>query len=75
VNALTGYRILGFAGLVLALVMFILMKIGTTNEGLFYFWGVLLVAGVGVFGLAAKLDGAARARKVEEERRRRLSGQ
>lgn len=67
-----GYKVLSAAGLVLAVAMGVLMRIGTTSGGLFAFWGVLLFAGIGLFALGRKLDSDARRRDLDRQRRERL---
>jgi len=67
-----GYKVLSLGGLALAVVMGVLMKIGTTDGGLFVVWGVLLVAGAGLFALGRKLDSDARGREIARERQARL---
>lgn len=67
-----GYKLLAVAGLALAVGMGVLLKIGTTDTGLFVLWGVLMLAGVGVFALGRKLDSDARRREADRERRTRL---
>lgn len=69
-----GYKLLSAAGIALAVVMGVLMKIGTTDGGLFAVWGVLLFAGLGAFALGRKLDSDARRKALDEERRARLAG-
>ena len=59
-------------GLGLSLLMMILLANGTTSMGVFIAWGILLVAGLGIFVAARKVDEEARLRVLAEERRQRL---
>lgn len=54
------YHIVQIGGMLLALVMFVLLAIGTYSLTTFMVWGVLAVVGVGIFAGARKLDEAAR---------------
>ena len=70
---LTGYRILSFAGIALAAVMFILLRVGTTSESTFNLWIVLMLVGAGAAWVGGKLDMNERAKAVQADLERRRS--
>jgi hypothetical protein len=73
VKPLTGYRVLILGGVVLIVVMSILLRVGTTSEGTFYLWIVLLLVGAGAAWLGGKLDSNERAKAVRADLERRRS--
>jgi hypothetical protein len=71
---MNGPRMVQVGGMALTLVMLILLREGTTSQGLFIFWGALAVGGVGLFVLGRKIDESGRRRAREAERQERLGG-
>lgn len=71
-NNLNGYKVAQIGGLVLAVIMLILGRIGTYSEALFDFYIVMILLGVGIFFGARKLDEAERDRKLDETARDRF---
>lgn len=63
------YKFVQIGSAALILVMIVLARIGTYSEGLFIFYGLMIVAGAGVFYGARKLDEAERDRRLDEELR------
>lgn len=61
-NDLSVYKIAQIGGLVLAVVMFILGRIGTYGQGLLIFYVIMVLVGVGIFLGARKLDQMSRDR-------------
>lgn len=70
-NDLNVYKIAQIGGLLLVVVMFILGRIGTYSEGLFIFYGVMALVGVGIIYGARKLDEMSRDRELDEVSRNR----
>lgn len=68
---MNGLRAIQLAGVGLAVVMMILMVIGTRSMATFLLWGALAVAGLAVAGLARRADEQARQRDRDEDFRRR----
>lgn len=57
-NQLNGYRIFQILGAVLAIVMLILLWVGTHSVTTFIVWGILCLVGITIFAGARKLDEA-----------------
>lgn len=68
---MSGWRALQVAGLGLAGVMLILMRVGTTSEGTFVVWIISAIAGLGLFAIARRVDEDIRKRKRDDEFRLR----
>jgi hypothetical protein len=71
-KAITPYRVMAACGFLLAVVVFAIGQTGTTSDGVYATWIVLIVVGLGIAGLGMKLDDRERKRRLDEERRRRL---
>lgn len=71
-NPVTGPRVLAVAGAVLAVVMVLLMIIGTTSQSTFITWCVLALVGAGMLAVGQRLDAAERNKRLTAERNARI---
>ena len=68
---MNGWRVAQFGGLALTLLMMVLLMVGTRSQATFIVWGVLMLAGLGIFALCRKQDEAIQKRQRDEEFRAR----
>ena len=70
---MNGWRVAQFGGLALALVMMVLMMVGTHSQTAFICWAGLVLVGIGIFAFCRKQDEAIQKRHRDEEFRARNS--